>query len=119
MAFAFLKQHPEMAKELAEVVQKRIDGLEEDIKNDEISGFDYRHQTLQNAEAIKNRANQIIERDSNNIEHDSSTKTSKPKTIDELIGIAKTMAENDKKDSQGNDDKKFGQKKDTDGPGGL
>ena len=47
--------------------------------------------------------------------------SSKPKTIDELINVAKNMSDNDKKrtDGQGNDDMKSDRKSDSDGPGGL
>ena len=53
---------------------------------------------------------------------DINIASSKPKTIDELIGVAKKMSENDKKegqDGQGNDDMKSDRKSDADGPGGL
>ena len=137
---AYIDEHKEDANKIMDECQRRFDKLSNDIETkidsetweqnkDDFDRF------MDSFNKIVSHANSVLQETIRDISeklpdkvldsmtafksNDGTIRAFKPKTIDELIGIAKTMAENDKKDSHGNDDKKSGQKKDTDGPGGL
>ena len=133
-ATEYIDKHPEEAKEIAEKGYRQLDKLSEEIKamsdKEWAAAKDEIDKTKDSLIKIIAHAETTVLRDEVyktplpedkvfQKEEPAKTPGEKPKTIDELLGIAKTMAENDKKDSQGNDDKKPGQKKDEDGPGGL